>query len=317
MWLKFLKIKHLIQLFGILIPALVYYQCTLSEGNIICRVFAQNAAYIMLFFFLFGFVAFALKKPYIMLVSWICTIMLCQFLKGSPENTFYYTKLQDRNNAIKVGHFTMTEIDSDLSILNRIKANNLDLVAVSFDVEMNSNIKEEIVRIFPFVIDLGISKAGEHNYLFSKHKAAYFKDLVDDNMRCSGGQIILDSIENKKISILYFSISNEIAENPKKLNRSLVSISKFKKASRSDEPLMVLGDVDAFAWERELRIFRTEMLLNDSRLDLDLEKSGRHIFFSGRMKCVSYKSFENGLIGTYEIRKPRNVQNEKDFISAR
>ncbi len=314
------KILHpglLLQLFGISIPLLVYYQCTSPADNTICRIFAQHAAYVMLFFFVSGFIALVLKRPYLMLFSWISTIMLCQFLKGNTEGSFYYTKLQDKENAISVAHFKISNTEEDLLILNEIKALSIDLISLSFDAEFNSNVKDDIVQIYPHTIDLGISTNGQHNYLYSKFKINYFKDMADNNIHFASVQIILDSIEGKKISILSFSIDDEIADNPKKLNKSLVSISDLKKTAKSNEPFMVLGNVSSYAWENELRTFRTKMLVNDSRLDLDFEKSGRHIFFSNQMRCVHYESYENGVIGTYEIRKHRKSQNPRDFISVR
>jgi hypothetical protein len=314
---KFLNARLILQLFGILIPALVYYQCSSPADNTICRIFAENAAYVMLFFFVSGFIALSLKRPYLMLFSWISTIILCQFLKGNTEGSYYYTKLKDKENAISVAHFKISNTKEDLLILNKIKALSVDLISVSFDAELNSNVKDDIVQIYPHTIDLGTSISGDQNYLYSKFKINYFKDIVNNNIQCSNIQIILDSIEGKKISILSFSIDDEIADNPKKLNKSLVSISNFKKMAKTNEPLMVLGNVSSYAWENELRTFRTKMLVNDSRLDLDLEKSGRHIFFSNQMRCVHYESYENGVIGTYEIRKPRKPHNPRDFISVR
>ena len=311
---KFLHPGFLLQLFGISIPVLVYYQCTSPADNTICRIFAENAAYVMLFFFVAGFVALALKRSYLMLFSWICTIMLCQFLKGNTEGSFYYTKLQDKENSISVAHFKMSKTADDSLILKKVKDLKVDLISVSFDTELKSNVKTEIVQSYPYAIDLGVSLNGEHNFLYSKYNISYFKDTIVDNINCSSGQIILDSLKGKKIGILCFSIDDNIADNPKKLNKSLVSISDLKKKSKVNEPIMILGNVASYAWEIELRKFRSKMLVNDSRLDLDMEKSGRHIFFSGQMKCVSYESFENGVIGTYEIRKSRKSQNQIDFI---
>jgi hypothetical protein len=314
------KILHpglLLQLFGISIPLLVYYQCTSPADNTICRIFAQHAAYVMLFFFASGFVALVLKRPYLMLFSWISTITLCQFLKGDTEGSFYYTKLQDKENAISVAHFKISNTEEDLLILNKIKALRVDLISLSFNAELNSNVKDDIAQIYPHTINLGTSVSGDHNYLYSKFKINYFKNKADNNIHCVSVQIVLDSIEGKKISILSFSIDDKIADNPKKLNKSLGSISDLKKTAKSNEPLMVLGNVSSYAWENELRTFRTKMLVNDSRLDLDFEKSGRHIFFSNQMRCVRYESYENGVIGTYEIRKPRKSKNPRDFISVR
>jgi hypothetical protein len=317
MWRKFLNQGTLLQLFGISIPLLVYYQCTSPADNTICRVFAENAAYFMLFFFVSGFVALTLKKSNFMLFSWICTIMLCQFLKGNTEGSFYYTKVQDKENSISVAHFKMRKLADDSLLLNKVKAMKVDLVSISFVSELKSYIKSEIVQEYPYSIDLGVSQNGEHNFLYSKYNISYFKNIRGDNMNCLSGQIILDSIEGKKISILCFSIGDNIADNPKALMKSLVSISDLKKTSKVSEPHMVLGNVASCAWEIELKTFRSKILVNDSRLDLDLEKSGRHIFFSNQMRCVRYESYENGIIGTYEIRKSRKSQKQRDFISAR
>lgn len=314
MWRKSLNFSLFLKLFGVFIPVLVYYQCTSPADNTICRIFTENAAYIMLFFFVAGFIALRLKRPYLMLFSWLSTIMLCQFLKGNTEGSFYYTKLQDKENSISVAHFKMSKTANDSLILKKVKDLKVDLISVSFDAELKSNVKTEIVQSYPYAIDLGVSLNGEHNFLYSKYNICYFKDTIADNIDCSSGQIILDSLEGKKFGILYFSIDDNIADNPKKLNKSLVSISDLKKKSKTNEPLMVLGNVSSLAWENELKAFRTKMLVNDSRLDLDFEKSGRHIFFSGQMKCVSYESFENGVIGTYEIRKSRKSQAQRDFI---
>lgn len=317
MWRKLLSQGLYFQLFGMFVPVLVYFQCNTPSDNTICRVFAEYAVYIMLFFFVSGFIALAVKKPYFMLFSWVCAIILCQFLKGNPEGTFYYTKVQDKKNTVSIAHFSLRGTEADLLFFDKIKTNKVDLISVSFDADFNSKVKDDIAQNYPHIVDLGPSKEAERNYLFSKFIISYFKNSVDDNVHCSSGQIILDSIEGKKISLLCFSIDDEIADNPQKLSKSLVSISNLKKRAKANAPLMVLGNVASYAWENELRSFRTNMLVNDSRLDLDLEKSGRHIFFSDELKCVSYESFENGVVGTYEIRKQRKNQIPKDFISAR
>ena len=243
--------------------------------------------------------------------------MLCQFLKGNTEGSFYYSKLQHKENSISVAHFKMSKLADDSLILNKVKALKVDLVSISYDSEHKSYVKSEIVQAYPYSIDLGVSQNGEHNFLYSKYHISYFKNIAADEINCSSGQIILDSIEGKKIGILCFSIGDKIADDPKALKKSLVSISDLRKITKSSEPHMILGNVSSFAWENELRKFRSEMLVNDSRLDLDFEKSGRHIFFSDDMKCVRYESFENGIIGTYEIRRSRKSQKQRDFISAR
>jgi hypothetical protein len=163
---------------------------------------------------------------------------------------------------------------------------------------------------------LGLSKNGTHNFIYSKFDVKFVRKHQYKQIPCASGQIILDSIEGKKIRFLSFQIEENVSENPDQLSKSLVSISDLRDEDKNDEPLIVFGDVSVNAWKKELRNFRTKMHVRDSRLDLDLEKSGKHIFFSKQMRCVQFKSYDNGVIGTYEIRKPK-VSNDDIIISAR
>ena len=313
---KFLKPEFFLQLFGIIIPSLIYFQSVCSYDNTICRIFIENAAYAMLFFFLFGFVALSIKKPYLMLFSWIYTIMLCQFLKDSSDGSFYYTKIQNYDNCIRVANFKFDEAANDETMLNKIKELNVDLISLSLNKEITTVFKMKLISDYPYSVDLGLSKNGTHNFLYSKFDVKFVRNHQYKQIPCASGQIILDSIEGKKIRFLSFLIDEKISKNPDHLNNTLVSISNLKTQVKNNEPLIVFGEVSANAWEKELRNFRTKMHVSDSRLDLDLEKSGKHIFFSQQMRCVHFRSFENGVLGTYELRKPK-MSNDDIVISAR
>lgn len=308
-----------LHLFGVLIPTLIYYLCTATNDSITCRVFAENAAFVMLFFFAFGFIALALKRPYLMLYSWVYTVLLCQFLKDCPANTFYYAKLQDKENCISVANLRFSDDNRYGLNLDKITQLKVDFLSISIDTKKSKKIICDLASIYPYSLDLGTIETGEQVHILSKYKINFRLKPNYSKEPFVSWEIFLDSSGKKKIEFLSFSIEEEISEDPKKLANSFGSICNGVENSTNDKPLVVLGDVSLQAWESQLRSFRNKLKVSDSRMDIDMGKSGKHIFFSEALRCVSYKSFENGVLGVYELNDSKiGNQNEPKYtISSR
>ena len=316
---KIVNPQLFLHLFGIIIPTLTYYLCTATNDSTTCRLFAENAALVMLFFFAFGFVALAVKRPYLMLYSWVYTVLLCQFLKDCPANTFYYAKLQNKENCISVANLRLTDEDRFELNLDKINQLKVDILSISLESQNSKKIISDLSSVYPYAVDLGTIETGEQVHVLSKHKINFSLKSNYSEEPFVSWEIILDSSGRKKIEFLSFSIGEEVSEDPKKLANSFGSISNGIEKSRKNKPLLVLGDVPLHAWETQLRSFRNKLKVSDSRMDIDMGKSGKHIFFSEALRCVSYKSFENGVLGVYELSVPKiGNQNEPKYtISSR
>ncbi len=312
---KVLNLQFFLHLFGIIIPTLTFCLCTSTNGSATCRFFAENAAFIMLFFFVFGFIAVAAKRPYLMLYSWVYTILLCQFLKDCPKNSFYYTKLQDKENSISVANFRISDDDGLESSIDKINQLDVDLLSVSFKIENSEKIISDLSDSYPYFVDLGTYKSGERVHVLSKYKIKFSSKSDLPDAPFARGQVILNSLEGMKIEFLCFGIGQEVSEDPEKLSNSLLYVSEGFENLKNNKPFMILGDVPVHAWETQLRSFRNRMNVSDSRMDIDLKKSGKHIFFSESLRCVQYKSYENGVSGVYEIRTPKVGQINETLIT--
>ena len=83
----------ILSLIGLGVVLLVTSQCIIPLANPISRSIASHSVIVMLSFFMLGGLAFLLKKPFIMLYTWMACVALCHFLKQKQEKKLVKYKL--------------------------------------------------------------------------------------------------------------------------------------------------------------------------------------------------------------------------------
>lgn len=287
---------------------IIVSQCISPLNNIFSNYLADNCVLVMLGLFGFGFFAMFVTRPYLMLCSWLSCTILCQFLKDAPNNPFYYSKSQSDNNSISVAHISDL---SNFDFWENLEELDIDIFSIiAPEEELKHIFLDKISNEFPYNVSLS-KRFNEQrvNTIFSKFPIKITDSLFLGASPYMSCYVSLDSLTKKGFYVLSFSMEDILVQKNDSLPVYFNKIAGKWKLGKSDEPTIVLGDLTTYAWNDELRSFRNKMVLNDSRLDLDLINSSKHIFYSQQFNCLKFEQSKNAVVGTYELKRKSHKKN--------
>ena len=297
----------ILSLIGLGVVLLVTSQCIIPLANPISRSIASHSVIVMLSFFMLGGLAFLLKKPFIMLYTWMACVALCHFLKDTQHSPFYYAEAREETRQIQIGHFDIENKSETLVALATIEDLNIDLVSIQTgaDEELRGLLSTTLTKAYPY--QLTYFSETQSTLVFSKMKLDASDTFHCDGMPYLMSNLIIDSIAKRKLQFLSLHLPKNTSDNPELMMEQLSEIGACWSARQAkDMPLMAFCAIPMVAWSPEIRAFRNLCTLNDSRLDLELQSNSEHIFYSNQLRCLSYEALSTGIgvVGTYQLKLP-------------
>ncbi len=288
--------------------------CIYTPEYLPIRWGANYAPQLMLGSFAIGLILFALNRPKPSFVSFACAAALCIFLKDASHKEIKHA-LQTNKPSISIAHFNLANSESDYDImLEAVLKTNADLLSFQeLTLDWEDALTNELTKAYPYQIlipDLGLDGLA----VYSKYPIEDYHVFDYDNAPNIIGKILLPSND-------YFYFID--AHTPPALDQN--SFAKMKahlkrieqECQMIDAPLIVFGDYHSVSWSQEMKTFKANTLLNDSRRvftpsfpkgNIDfLEVPIDHIFYSDHFKCTQFTTLNGkttphlGIVGRYEL----------------
>lgn len=302
--------------FALLIPLGVVI-CIYTPNYFLFKWGVSYATQIMIGYFVLGLVFFLLKKERLMFTSFICCAILCLYLKESFNPILKNPEKTDEP-IIKVAHFNLGNGDEnpDTTIAAMLRT-NADLLSIqevtpdwwfSWDAQFQEKYPYSIV--LPRLDLYGIA-------IYSKQPISNMDTLMYGDVPNVVGSI---PVENKGD---VFFISSHIAPSLsltffEKMQEQLEII--HNKCLQINAPILTFGDYNAVPWSDEIRNFKENTKLHDSRRGVMptfphgninfLEVPLDHIFYSGHFSCIDFETISSntskhlGIQGMYQFVSP-------------
>lgn len=279
----------------------------LSSQIPIIRKVSEYSVHIMLGMLGFSLLSLLFGKSKMMFAGMACTAALCIFLKDASNNQL---KLPEVNTEAKlnVAHINLSNINNDFSELQyALHTESVDLVSFQeLTPDWNAVISESLKKYYPYnSSQVRIDPYGMA--IYSKHPF-----VVSDTFTCHNKPNLKIKIkkDKKEFQVISSYLTPALDQNSiKEASDQLKSISK--QVNKATCPNIVLGEYNMVYWTNEIREFRTETNLTNSRRGLsdgNLRVPYDHIFFSDGLECTQFKEMRDkdqnyiGIMGSYQIK---------------
>ncbi len=268
---------------------------------------------IMLGMLALGFVFYTMAQERLMFTSFICCSLLCLFLQKSA-NANLVLPAYSSGSVFKIAHANLTNITGEMEdALLAIVETDADLISLQ---EVDFPLNERVVEIFSERYPYRSSPMKKNDFwsinVFSKLPFSgldtfYFGDIPNIH-----GAITLAQEQQPIYFISSYVLppfSDQQGNDDFKGHLDYISGRRRSMAA----PYFVFGDFNVAGWYDEIRDFRDQTELMDSRrgympaVNNLLSYPVDHIFFSDQLKCVGFEMIETtafdhiGIVGTYQL----------------
>ncbi|EJF54211.1 hypothetical protein SapgrDRAFT_2552 [Saprospira grandis DSM 2844] len=249
---------------------------------------AAESLSIMFGLFLVGGIFLFLKRPYLMLQSWLACMSFCYFLKGSSDS-FYYASAQQQQPVFQLLQLDLKAVlpEEKTVLLDQLSHLQADLIYLQADQSADACLSE-------------IEKKYSHKYeLETKNSWVYSqRPLIIDSSNWTFAPLLIDT--QAQIRLLCLPQNKKESLNSNKIQQ----LSK-QSAFIGPAPLFVVSWSRDLPWSEELRNLRQNLELEDSRLDINWQTEGQHIFHSKELRCLELSSpiEARSLFGRYQMQK--------------
>ncbi|MEM0992912.1 MAG: endonuclease/exonuclease/phosphatase family protein [Bacteroidota bacterium] len=276
----------------------------------------NHAPQIMLAYFGLGIAFFFANKPKFTFMSFACCAALCVFLKESTHGQQVRYAIPTDQPELKIAHFNASNFDVDLdNMLELFRDLDLDLLSIQgLDPMLEMVLQEELVQEYPHQYSIpsvsyyGMAILSKHNFTANTF---HYKEMPN----------IFGEIHVQGYGKAYFVSTHTVpaltATDYMRNQEHLELVSH--ECNALDAPLIALGDYHLVPWSPEIRTFRSNTALNDSRIGFSpsfidgsinfLDVPQDHIFYSNHFKCTSFSVLSTsdsphmGIVGTFEFLK--------------
>ncbi|MEM9888997.1 MAG: endonuclease/exonuclease/phosphatase family protein [Bacteroidota bacterium] len=302
-----------IELFALALLLAVGLLCIYSPTHL-PRWGANHAPQIMLTYFGLGIVFFMMNKPRFTFTSFACCAMLCLFLKQSTHGQQLRYAVPTDQPELKIAHFNANNFDVDLdNMLELFRDMDLDLLSIQgLDPMLEMVLQEELSKEYPHQYSVpslsyyGMAVLSKHAFTAKQFNYGEMPNIFGELHVQGFGKAYF--VSTHTVPAL---TSTDYMRNQEHLE--IVS----HQCNALDAPLIALGDYHLVPWSPEIRTFRTNTALNDSRIGFApsfidgkvnfLDVPQDHIFYSDHFKCTSFsilstsESPHMGIVGTFEF----------------
>jgi len=280
----------------------------LSSQVPLIRRISEYSVHIMLGILGFSLFSLLFGRTKIMFAGFACTAALCIFLKDASNNTLKLPK-ENTEAKLNVAHINLSNLTFEISDLkDMLNEEKVDLVSFQeltpdWNIVLNELLKSE----FPFSkSEVRIDPYGMA--LFSKIP---FKNIESFKCKDKPNLKITVEKEGEKFQVICSYLTPALDQ--KSIETASTQLTKIaEEIKKSEYPLIALGEFNMVYWTNEIREFRSDTKLTNSRRGLsdgNLRVPYDHIFFSEGLECTEFNEMKDddqnyiGIVGTYQIRK--------------
>ncbi len=283
------------------------------------KILSDYLVHIMFGFFFLGLTFLVFNQPRLLLTSFgICGI-LCVLLKNESNTELIFPN-PNNESKIAIAHFNLANINSIAEFKSTLDKLNVDILSLQEYTPDWSLILDSIVPLdYKHIAKLlRIDPYGK--IIYSKYPildvdTINHKDFAELKITCS---------DYKDKFLLYSSYITPVLDKLSKnrAQQQLKSLSNDIQSSK-DTPLFAFGEYNSVYWSEEIKSFREQTRLNNSRKEIipaSLKPPYEHIFFSNELECLSEGAITNssgekiGYRGTYQF-KSSSSKNTFSYLS--
>lgn len=280
----------------------------LSPQVSVIRKVSEYSVHIMLLLLGLSMLAMIFQKQKIMFAGLACSTALCVFLKEASNDTM---KLPQANTEakIRIAHVNLSNITFDFEVIEQeLSRENVDLVSFQeLTPDWGMILKEQFIERYPYAL----SEVRIDPYGMAIYSKTPF--VATDIFQCTGKPNLCITVEKDKEKFEIISSYLTPALDQKSIETATMQLDAItNKIKTTITPVVALGEYNMVYWTNEIRAFRTECKLTNSRRGLsqgNLRVPYDHIFFSQGLECTSFKEMKDstqnyiGIVGTYQIKK--------------
>ena len=283
--------------------------------------FLQNSVdfsvQLMLGYLLLGLGFLTIGKKKLLFTSFACCGALCLFLKQSSNTNLKFPE-QTKSEKITIAHFNTSSAPSGYrSLLEAVLKSEADIISFQeVTPDWDIYLKNNLADLYPF---------NESNVRIDPYGMAIFSKMPINNYDTFHYEEIPHQIINVPLSDdqnVNIISAHVLPPLGKRLNdRAKMHLYEIaSKITLEEEPSIVLGDFNLVYWSNEIRDFRSQARLDNSRRDVSqnlLKIPYDHIFFSDKLECTGFEEISDtvsnhiGIIGTYQFKNEIPVKESR------
>ena len=284
------------------------------------RRISEYSVHIMLGMLGISILALIFNRTKIMFAGFLCTAALCVFLKDASNNTLKLPK-ENTEAKLNVAHINLSNLSFEFNELNDLlNKEQVDLVSFQELTPDWNNVLNNALKIdFPFSkSEVRIDPYGMA--LFSRTPFSSVESFKCENKPNLKSIVVK---EGKKFEIICSYLTPALDQ--KSIETASSQLTQIaEEIQKSELPIIALGEYNMVYWTNEIREFRSNTKLTNSRRGLsdgNLRVPYDHIFFSEALECTEFKEMKDenqnyiGILGTYQIRKEDENQTLNSQLS--
>ncbi len=265
---------------------------------------------LMLAYLILGLGFLVIGKKRLLFTSFACCGALCLFLKQSSNGNLIFPDATIEEK-VTIAHFNTSSATSGYSsLLDAVLQSEADIVSFQevtpdWDAFLKNSLKDIYphsacnVRIDPYGMAI-FSK-----FPINQYDTFHYNEIPHQLVNVPIG-------EGKNVNIISAHVLPPVGKRLNDRARNhLYEIAS--EVTLKDEPSIVVGDFNLVYWSNEIRGFRDQASLENSRRDISqnlLNIPYDHIFFSDQLECTNFKDLSDsisnhlGIVGTYQFKVP-------------
>ncbi len=270
--------------------------------------FSEYALFIVLGFLALALFFLTINQRSLMTTAFVCCGVLSLFLKGESNASLVLPRA-NKEAKFKISHINLSSIEGDYEEvfrnLDTLQADILSFQEVTPD--WHAYLKQNINDNYPY--DHSIVRIDLYG------KAIYSKLPIENkSIRNTQNVPMLEcdiATNDTQIKLVSCYVSETRSRSGIDFaQRQLQMLTGI--AQQSEFPMLVVGDFNLVYWDPEVRSFRNNSGLNNSRRTVSLSSFTipyDHIFYSNSLECTGFDEIRSsdqenhiGIWGTYQFR---------------
>jgi len=284
----------------------------LSSNTPLIRSLGEYSAHLMLGMLAASIFFMLLDKRTIMFASLACTAALALWLKNA-SNTDLKLPVINQEVKLKVAHVNLSNVDDRLDeLVGIMEEENVDVISFQeLTPDWTQLLRDELSMAFPHRTEnVRIDPYGIA--LYSKYPMKH-----QDTILADGIPSVCLEIENGGEVFHVISSYLTPALDSKSIEKATSQLSRIKKEiQEKGDRVIALGEYNMVYWAQEIREFRSDTKLKNSRRDIsqgNLRVPYDHIFFTEDLECTNFSEIIGnnqkylGILGMYQIKSDRII----------
>ncbi len=290
---------------GIILGALF---CIFPPEILIFRHWAAYAGQIMIIYVGLGLLFLLIRQDKLTFVCFFSTALLALFIKTS-SNPVLHLEAVTNSPSIEVAQLDFAGLSDPYGQLSILKDQPADLLVLqSLDLPAVQQLRDSLQAEYPF--QFGTNHIDQALWVFSRWPmGVYHINDEPDQPEVAGLMYIPELMDTLEfIATFMYPIFTRADikgyQTHLKFNETIIQ--------ERQHPILMIGQFNEVSWAPDIRKFRDNTLLKDSRRgylpgfnDL-LDKPTDHIFYSKELSCVGFRNRVDstgsflGISGTYQ-----------------